>query len=147
MGREMGGSFKKKGTYVYLWLIHVVVWQKPTKLCKAIIFQLKNKLIKKKENLRPCPVVWSGRACFNSLNWFVGLMSLEKKKVTPLVAVQRDGEPWAILGGLLRLVCARGWYLAFPVSQDMDGLLEYGLWDHTWGVHVGAWWNMHVSKS
>ena len=25
MGREMGGSFKREGIYVYLWLIHVVV--------------------------------------------------------------------------------------------------------------------------
>ena len=25
MGREMGGSFKREGTYVYLWLIHVEV--------------------------------------------------------------------------------------------------------------------------
>jgi len=25
MGREMGGSFKRKGVYVYLWLIHVEV--------------------------------------------------------------------------------------------------------------------------
>ena len=23
MGREMGGSFKREGIYVYLWLIHV----------------------------------------------------------------------------------------------------------------------------
>ena len=28
-------------------MIHVDVWQKPTKFCKAIILQLKNKLIKK----------------------------------------------------------------------------------------------------
>ena len=28
------------GTYVYLWLIHVDVWQKPTQFCKANIFQL-----------------------------------------------------------------------------------------------------------
>ena len=25
MGREMGGRFKREGTYVYLWLIHVEV--------------------------------------------------------------------------------------------------------------------------
>ena len=41
--REMGGQFKGEGTYVDLWLIHVDVWQKPTKFCKAIILQLKNK--------------------------------------------------------------------------------------------------------
>ena len=31
--------------YVYLWLIHVEVWQKTTKVYKAIILQLKNKYI------------------------------------------------------------------------------------------------------
>ena len=38
-------------TYVYLWLIHVDVWQKPTQYCKEIILQLKiNKL---NMNLKP----------------------------------------------------------------------------------------------
>ena len=37
MGREMGGRFWREGTHVYLWLIHVDVWQKQTKFCKAII--------------------------------------------------------------------------------------------------------------
>ena len=33
--------------HVYLWLIHVDVWQKPTQYCKVIIFQLKiNKFLK-----------------------------------------------------------------------------------------------------
>ena len=27
---EVGGKFKREGTYVYLRLIHVYVWQKPT---------------------------------------------------------------------------------------------------------------------
>ena len=36
-GREMGGRFKREGTYVYLWLIHVDVWQKPITYCKSII--------------------------------------------------------------------------------------------------------------
>ena len=34
--------FKREGIYVNLWLIHVEVWQKTTKFCKAIILQ-KNK--------------------------------------------------------------------------------------------------------
>ena len=34
------GSFKREGTDVYLWLIHVEVWQKPTQHCKAITLQL-----------------------------------------------------------------------------------------------------------
>ena len=36
MGREVGGRFKREGTNVYLWLIHVDVWQKTTQHCKAI---------------------------------------------------------------------------------------------------------------
>ena len=43
MGREVRGRFKREGTYVYLWLMHVDVWQKTTKFCKAIILQLKKK--------------------------------------------------------------------------------------------------------
>ena len=34
---------KREGTYVYLWLIHVDVWQKPAQYCKAIICQLKKR--------------------------------------------------------------------------------------------------------
>ena len=35
--KQVGGRFKREGTYVYLWLIHVDIWQKPTQHCKAII--------------------------------------------------------------------------------------------------------------
>ena len=42
MGREMEGRSGSEGTWVYLWLILVGVWQKTTKFCKAIILQLKN---------------------------------------------------------------------------------------------------------
>ena len=37
----IGGRFKWEGIYIYLWLIHVVVWQKPIQHCKVIILQLK----------------------------------------------------------------------------------------------------------
>ena len=40
MGREVGWRFKREGTCVYLWLIHVDVWQKPARYYKAIILQL-----------------------------------------------------------------------------------------------------------
>ena len=43
MAREMGEGFRKEETYIYLWLIHVDVWQKPTQYCKVIILQLKKK--------------------------------------------------------------------------------------------------------
>ena len=41
MGWKVGGEFKRTGTYVCLWLIHVDAWQKPTQYCKVIIPQLK----------------------------------------------------------------------------------------------------------
>ena len=47
-GRVMGGRFKREGIYVYLWLIHVKIWQKTTKFYKAIILQIKHKLNKQK---------------------------------------------------------------------------------------------------
>ena len=47
-GEEVGGRFKREGTYVYLWLIHVDIWQKPTQYCKAIILLLKIKKNSKK---------------------------------------------------------------------------------------------------
>ena len=49
--------FKRKGTHVYLWLIHVDVWQKPTQYYEAIILQLKiNTFLKKR--LLPLQGVW-----------------------------------------------------------------------------------------
>ena len=44
---KVGGRFKRKGTYAYLCLIPVNVWQKPTQYCKAIILQLKINNFKK----------------------------------------------------------------------------------------------------
>ena len=48
MWKEVGGRFKKEGTYVYLWLIHVDVCQKPIQYCKEIILQLKINNLKKR---------------------------------------------------------------------------------------------------
>ena len=38
--RGMGGRLRREGTYIYLWLIHVVMWQRPIQYHKAIILQL-----------------------------------------------------------------------------------------------------------
>ena len=48
MGWEVGRRFKREGTYVYLWLIHNDVWQRPAQYCETIIIQLK--IRKKNEN-------------------------------------------------------------------------------------------------
>ena len=54
--------------YISLWVIHVEVWQKTIKFCKAIILQFKNKLIKIKKEavestawLRGAFALWTGR--------------------------------------------------------------------------------------
>jgi len=46
LGWEVKGRLKREGTCVYLWLIPVDVWQKPTQHCKAITLQLKIKKFK-----------------------------------------------------------------------------------------------------
>ena len=50
----MGGArrFKREETYIYLQLIHVDVWQKPTQYCEAIILQLKINKSKFKKRAR-----------------------------------------------------------------------------------------------
>ena len=40
------GRFKREGTYAYLWLIHIDIWQKPSQYCEVIILQLKIKYLK-----------------------------------------------------------------------------------------------------
>ena len=54
---EMGGRSNGEGKYVYLWLIHVDVWQKPAQCCKATILQLKINLKKKQEKLESYTVI------------------------------------------------------------------------------------------
>ena len=39
--------FKREGTFVYLWSIHVDLWQKSIQYCKAVIIQLKINLKKR----------------------------------------------------------------------------------------------------
>ena len=46
MGWEVEGRFKREGTDVYLWLIHVDMWQKPTQYYKVITLQLKINIFK-----------------------------------------------------------------------------------------------------
>ena len=42
-----GREVQEGGTFVSLWLSHVLVWQKPIQHCKPIIFQLKINLKRK----------------------------------------------------------------------------------------------------
>ena len=38
-GKGGGGGLHKWGAHIYVWLIHVDVWQKPSQYCKVIILQ------------------------------------------------------------------------------------------------------------
>lgn len=40
------GRFRREGTYIWLWLIHGDIWQKPTQYHKTIILQLKINIFK-----------------------------------------------------------------------------------------------------
>ena len=40
-GLGWGGRFRIGGIHVYLWLIHVDIWQKPSQYCKVIMLQSK----------------------------------------------------------------------------------------------------------
>lgn len=42
MGWRVAGRLKREGTYVYLCLIHTVVWQKPTQCLKELSSNLKH---------------------------------------------------------------------------------------------------------
>ena len=50
MVRRVGGRSQREGTYMYSWLIHIVVQQKPTRHCEAIILQENNFMKKVKIN-------------------------------------------------------------------------------------------------
>ena len=43
-GVGAGGRFKREGTYAYLWLMHVDVWQKPETLWASLVAQAEKNL-------------------------------------------------------------------------------------------------------
>ena len=65
MDWEVGWRFKREWTYLYLWLLHIVIWQKPTHYCKAIILQLKVDKLKKKVCLVSQAVERHGWSCLD----------------------------------------------------------------------------------
>ena len=59
-GMGVGGRLRREGIHVSLWLMHVVVQQKPAQHCKATILQLKTE--REKIPCHSCRV--SGSGCF-----------------------------------------------------------------------------------
>ena len=60
--------------YVYLWLIHTVVWQKPTQHCKAMILQFKKIKSHASEigTFDNRPVGWKSKSFLRELKWVPG---------------------------------------------------------------------------
>ena len=67
----------RQGTQVYLWLIHVDVWQEPTQFCSAITLQLKITFNTKKDPI-----------------WIIFLLLKKRKKF--LSHVRLFATPWTI---------------------------------------------------
>ena len=63
-GWEVGERFRREGTYIQLWLIHVNIWEKSNQYYKAVIFQLKINKLKKILNL-PFKQVYYYPHCFD----------------------------------------------------------------------------------
>ena len=54
MGRDGGRRLKRERTYVYLWLIHVTIWQRPTQRVKEF-----KKSINQQINIKKIILVWA----------------------------------------------------------------------------------------
>ena len=77
-------EIKNLHRYLYLWLIHVDVWQKPTQHCKAIILQLK-KSKQKKKNLH---------GTFLSVQWVRRHLAMQVTRFQSLVRERGSYIPW-----------------------------------------------------
>ena len=73
MGCKVTAGFKRAGTYVHLWPIHVDERQIPTQYCKAIILPIKISLKKKKKVVAvgwiPCYTIEENRFAFFLKSW------------------------------------------------------------------------------
>ena len=72
MGRELGAGFRMEEAYVYLWLIHVDVWQKTSQYCNYL------------------PIKMNKKKCCSVFILFLikgesGLLKLHRKLLVPLV--------------------------------------------------------------
>ena len=89
-----GGRFKGEGTYVYLWLIHVDVWQKLTKFCKAIILQLRKK--KKKAKIMSSGPIISWQRDGEKMETVTELFSWAPKSLQKVTAGMKLKDPCSL---------------------------------------------------
>ena len=71
---------KRKWTYVYPWLKHVDVWQKPTQYCKAIILQLKIDTFLKRKKRTYTKVSGDQNGTYTKISDDQQKLSIDKRK-------------------------------------------------------------------
>jgi len=86
----LGRRLKREGTYVYLWLIHTVVWQKPTQYCKAIILQFKTNFKKSTPISRSAGATHSAEAVNSVTEGLCEIVLLLKNSHFPLYKPHRE---------------------------------------------------------
>ena len=85
MSWEVGGRLRREETCLYLWLMHVDVWQKPVQYCKAIILQLK--INSKKED-----ILLRSKTNFFSVEGLVRRRKISVSREGPLKSGQLDAQ-------------------------------------------------------
>ena len=103
----MGGRFKRWGIYVYLWLIHVGVWQKTTKFCKVKYYFANKGLSRQSYGFFSSHVwVWEldYKESWAPKNWCFWTVELEKTLESPLDCKEikpvnpKGDQSWIFIG-------------------------------------------------
>jgi len=91
-GWEVGRRLKRKGTCVYLWLIHVDVWHRQIQYCKAIILQFKKVLSWDGSNSVPS---WGSTS--NSSSLAISIISSASVRSIPFLSFIEPIFAWNVL--------------------------------------------------
>ena len=123
-----GGGRKREGIYVPLWLICIVVWQKPTQHCKAIFLQLKKKKCSRKtekitlsaQNVKTCCCKVKILRLFRLLVYYCSCFIAVVYSLSP---VQPFATPWTVAHRAslsMRFSRQEFWHrLPFPPPGDL----------------------------
>ena len=139
MGWGVGREVQEGRTYIYLRLIHIVVWQKPTQYYKAIMLQLKIIIICKpfyrKKNYvpraSPTPPYF-----FNQMGFASGKKShlpMLETYETQILSLGRE-DSWEGNGNPLQYSCLENHMDSGAWQATVHGVTKSQTWLSTW-VH------------